>query len=70
MYTNDPAMDALAHDYEYDRRVSIGTCFECGEPIYKEDEHYYGQEYIDCADGMIHLECWMKYGEEIKKVAR
>lgn len=73
-YTNNPPLDEERYtsdlEHERENRRSIGECFYCGQPILAADDGYYGDEYIETMDGLIHYEeCWEKYGREMKKEA-
>lgn len=48
---------------------SIGLCIQCGAPIYRANEAYDGEEYIETEDGPVHWDCWRAYGWRKKKEA-
>lgn len=61
-YSDNPPLDADRYFSDLEREAEkrgIGECFYCGEPITA------GQEFIDCEDGLIHLDgCWGDYGKD------
>lgn len=72
--SDNPALDADRYFSALEREEearTIGECFYCGKPILGETDSYYGDEFIECEDGMIHYdECWDQYGREKKITMR
>lgn len=50
-------------------RPVVGYCAYCSKPIYKETDLYYGDEFVNDYGVMVHWDCWMDYGRQMKEMA-
>lgn len=68
-YTDEPVIDAEEYCSREDPRPIVGTCEQCGHPVYGRSENYDGDECIEIPGGLIHWDCWNDYGKTLKKEA-